>query len=104
MNYSERNELKKKLKNIIKTELNQKPLFVMGSDTTWKLGARVSPENEESIVKMIPAVLADKFLNDLKQLYPTVKFKLRYRGPRSGFSRGYCLKENARSVAIYLNY
>jgi hypothetical protein len=62
-----------------------------------------SPVSERSIFKDVPLEQADEFKRLACILNPNRKIRVRYRGPRYDSMRLTCLKQNARSVAIYVD-
>jgi hypothetical protein len=62
-----------------------------------------SPENESSILKNVPLSLLPEFKQLLREMFPGIRLYTKYRGPRQsvGTDSGTCLKENAKSAAIY---
>ena len=59
----------------------------------------VSPEHEQSYFKGIP--IEHRYHQEVRSLLMTGEFKVRYRGPRSDSFALTCLKEDAKTFAIY---
>ena len=58
----------------------------------------VSPADESSLLKSIPI----EYLGQVRAwLKPLGNFRIMFRGPRSGATRGYTRKENAWGFAVY---
>ena len=65
------------------------------------LQAHKSPENEASILKGVKLEHLEAFKQVLRDMFPDSKIYVKYRGPRKEQNGRHCLKENAKSAAIY---
>jgi hypothetical protein len=63
----------------------------------------LSPVEERSLFKGIPVTRVEEFKTLARVLNPGRTIRVRFRGPREGGMRDYCLKRKARSVAIYVD-
>ena len=62
-----------------------------------------SPENERSVWKNVPMQYLD-FVKDCcakASSITGVKYRFRFRGPRHDAFASHCLKDNARTFAVY---
>ena len=62
-----------------------------------------SPDNEKSVWKNIPMQYLD-FVKDCCEKASSitgVKYRFRFRGPRHDAMKLYCLKNNAKTFAVY---
>lgn len=62
----------------------------------------ISPANEHSVVKGVPLSQLDKVKAIIKSVMPNRAVIVKYRGPRYDAMSLHCLKNNARSAAIYV--
>mgnify|MGYP001476387932 CR=1 FL=1 len=69
-------------------------------DETQILEKYNSPDSETSFLKDVPIDLLGKIKKILKK-GSVEKFRIVYRGPRSGGMASYCLKQNAKRFAVY---
>jgi hypothetical protein len=76
---------------------------VFSADQQETLKTYFSPDSERSIFKDVPLEQADEFKRLACILNPGCRIRVRYRGPRYDSMRLTCLKQNARSVAIYVD-
>ena len=84
-------------------KLDQWTLFNLPADVRQLVEAFGSPESESSFLKDIP-------IGALEQARPAIrligrltgkKTHVKFRGPRHDWTRGTCLKKDARGFAVY---
>jgi hypothetical protein len=75
----------------------------MSAEQHTRFDAMISPETEDSLFKQIPVNHMEEVKQIARNMFPNRKIRVRYRGPRYDFMRQTCLKQNARSVAIYVD-
>lgn len=61
-----------------------------------------SPMKEKSMFKWIPMAEMDTTKEKLSRLWPNVKFRIRYRGPRFDTFRLHTLKRHATHFSVYV--
>lgn len=75
----------------------------MSAEQHTRFDAMISPETEDSLFKQIPVNHAEEVKQIARGMFPNRRIRVRYRGPRHDSMRLTCLKQNARSVAIYVD-
>jgi hypothetical protein len=61
-----------------------------------------SPANENSIIKNVPIEHLVQARAEVRDAFPNRRVVARFRGPRFDGMRLYCMKQNARTFAIYV--
>jgi hypothetical protein len=62
----------------------------------------LSPAGESSTVKGVPLDQLDEIKRLVRLCSPGKMITVKYRGPRHDWQRSTCLKQDARSAAIYV--
>lgn len=62
----------------------------------------LSPARESSVVKGVPLDRVTELAHLIRVCSPGRRVNIKYRGPRYDWSRGTCLKRDAKSAAIYV--
>ena len=76
--------------------------FALSEDQRQLVSAYISPDTESSTVKGVPLDQLAEVKLLVKLCSPGKTINVKYRGPRHDWQRSTCLKQDARSAAIYV--
>ena len=77
-------------------------IFALSEDQRKLVSAYLSPTVESSTVKGVPLDQLDEIKRLVRLCSPGKMITVKYRGPRHDWQRSTCLKQDARSAAIYV--